>query len=527
MLQRNRATRVECTTIVNGVRRSFYVYANGGKGFCKLHNWNCVNCDTFCAGSTFISDEVARDLSLQFKRPINPTDQSSYIVDSVTVKNGSIHLYFDKAGQKTYERHSLSHFVNLDNLRANNTKGSLPINVIVFDGKSKCEESSAKSASVYYSQLMCQPILLLDQALVSDVGDSAEVAVKMFDAYVNTFSSTFNVPMEKLKTLVATAEAELAKNVSLDNVLSTFISAARQGFVDSDVETKDVVECLKLSHQSDIEVTGDSCNNYMLTYNKVENMTPRDLGACIDCSARHINAQVAKSHNITLIWNVKDFMSLSEQLRKQIRSAAKKNNLPFKLTCATTRQVVNVVTTKIALKGGKIVNNWLKQLIKVTLVFLFVAAIFYLITPVHVMSKHTDFSSEIIGYKAIDGGVTRDIASTDTCFANKHADFDTWFSQRGGSYTNDKACPLIAAVITREVGFVVPGLPGTILRTTNGDFLHFLPRVFSAVGNICYTPSKLIEYTDFATSACVLAAECTILKMLLVSQYHIVMIPMY
>lgn len=37
------------------------------------------------------------------------------------------------------------------------------------------------------------------------------------------------------------------------------------------------------------------------------------------------------------------------------------------------------------------------------------------------MSKHTDFSSEIIGYKAIDGGVTRDIASTDTCFANKHA----------------------------------------------------------------------------------------------------------
>lgn len=106
--KRNRATRVECTTIVNGVRRSFYVYANGGKGFCKLHNWNCVNCDTFCAGSTFISDEVARDLSLQFKRPINPTDQSSYIVDSVTVKNGSIHLYFDKAGQKTYERHSLS-----------------------------------------------------------------------------------------------------------------------------------------------------------------------------------------------------------------------------------------------------------------------------------------------------------------------------------------------------------------------------------------------------------------------------------
>lgn len=85
------------------------------------------------------------------------------------------------------------------------------------------------------------------------------------------------------------------------------------------------------------------------------------------------------------------------------------------MTCATTRQVVNVVTTKIALKGGKIVNNWLKQLIKVTLVFLFVAAIFYLITPVHVMSKHTDFSSEIIGYKAIDGGVTRDIASTDTC----------------------------------------------------------------------------------------------------------------
>lgn len=93
----------------------------------------------------------------------------------------------------------LSHFVNLDNLRANNTKGSLPINVIVFDGKSKCEESSAKSASVYYSQLMCQPILLLDQALVSDVGDSAEVAVKMFDAYVNTFSSTFNVPMENSK----------------------------------------------------------------------------------------------------------------------------------------------------------------------------------------------------------------------------------------------------------------------------------------------------------------------------------------
>nr|BDD37175.1 ORF1ab [Sarbecovirus sp.] len=510
--KRNRATRVECTTIVNGMKKSFYVYANGGKGFCKLHNWNCVNCDTFCAGSTFISDEVARDLSLQFKRPINPTDQSAYVVDSVCVKNGSLHLYFEKDGQKTYERHPLNHFVNLDTLRANNTKGSLPINVIVFDGKSKCEEAAAKSASVYYSQLMCQPILLLDQSMVSDVGNSTEVAVKMFDAYVNAFSSTFNVPMEKLKTLVATAEAELAKNVALDTVLSTFVSAARQGVVDTDVDTKDVVECLKLSHHSDLDITNESCNNYMLTYNKVENMTPRDLGACIDCSARHINAQVAKSHNVALIWNVKDFLSLSEQLRKQIRSAAKKNNLPFKLTCATTRQVVNVVTTKIALKGGKVVTSFLRTMLKVTLALMMLAFVFYLITPVHVLSEHADFSTEIIGYKAIDGGVTRDISSKDDCFSNKHTGFNQWFSQRGGNYRNDKNCPIVSAVITREVGFLVPGLPGTVYRAFNGDFLHFLPRVFSAVGNICYTPSKLIEYTDFATSACVLAAECTIFK---------------
>nr|AID16712.1 orf1ab polyprotein [Bat SARS-like coronavirus] len=510
--KRNRATRVECTTIVNGMKRSFYVYANGGRGFCKTHNWNCLNCDTFCAGSTFISDEVARDLSLQFKRPINPTDQSSYVVDSVAVKNGALHLYFDKAGQKTYERHPLSHFVNLDNLRANNTKGSLPINVIVFDGKSKCDESAAKSASVYYSQLMCQPILLLDQALVSDVGDSTEVSVKMFDAYVDTFSATFSVPMEKLKALVATAHSELAKGVALDGVLSTFVSASRQGVVDTDVDTKDVIECLKLSHHSDLEVTGDSCNNFMLTYNKVENMTPRDLGACIDCNARHINAQVARSHNVSLIWNVKDYMSLSEQLRKQIRSAAKKNNIPFRLTCATTRQVVNVITTKISLKGGKIVSTWFKIMLKATLLCVLAALVCYIIMPVHTLSIHDGYTNEIIGYKAIQGGVTRDIVSTDDCFANKHAGFDSWFSQRGGSYKNDKSCPVVAAIITREIGFIVPGLPGTVLRAINGDFLHFLPRVFSAVGNICYTPSKLIEYSDFATSACVLAAECTIFK---------------
>nr|UZH24819.1 ORF1a polyprotein [Sarbecovirus sp.] len=510
--KRNRATRVECTTIVNGMKKSFYVYANGGSGFCKLHNWNCVNCDTFCSGSTFISDEVARDLSQQFKRPINPTDQSSYSVDSVTVKNGTLYLYFQKAGQVTYERHPLSHFVNLDNLRANNTKGTLPINVIVFDGKSKCEEAAAKAASVYFSQLMCQPILLVDQALITGVGDSAEVAVKMFDAYVETFVSTFNVPSEKLKTFRTTAHSELAKGVALDNVLSTFISAARQGFVDTDVDTKDVVECLKLSHHSDLEVTNDSCNNFMLTYNKVENMTPRDVGVCIDSNARHINAQVAKSHNVSLIWNVKDYLSLSEQLRKQIRSAAKKNNIPFKLTCATTRQVINVITTKISLKGGKIVRNCFKLLLKVTCALLFTALLFYAITPVHVLSKHDGFASEIIGYKAIQNGVTRDILSTDNCFANKHAGFDAWFNQRGGVYTNDKSCPVVAAVITRDVGFIVPGLPGTVLRTLTGDFLHFLPRVFSAVGNICYTPSKLIEYSDFATSACVLAAECTIFK---------------
>nr|UZH24830.1 ORF1a polyprotein [Sarbecovirus sp.] len=510
--KRNRATRVECTTIVNGMKKSFYVYANGGSGFCKLHNWNCVNCDTFCPGSTFISDEVARDLSQQFKRPINPTDQSSYSVDSVTVKNGTLYLYFQKAGQATYERHPLSHFVNLDNLRANNTKGTLPINVIVFDGKSKCEEAAAKAASVYFSQLMCQPILLVDQALITDVGDSTEVAVKMFDAYVETFVSTFNVPSEKLKTFRTTAHSELAKGVALDNVLSTFISAARQGFVDTDVDTKDVVECLKLSHHSDLEVTNDSCNNFMLTYNKVENMTPRDVGVCIDSNARHINAQVAKSHNVSLIWNVKNYLSLSEQLRKQIRSAAKKNNIPFKLTCATTRQVINVITTKISLKGGKVVRNCFKLLLKVTCALLFTALLFYAITPVHVLSKHDGFTSEIIGYKAIQNGVTRDILSTDNCFANKHADFDAWFNQRGGVYTNDKSCPVVAAVITRDVGFIVPGLPGTVLRTLTGDFLHFLPRVFSAVGNICYTPSKLIEYSDFATSACVLAAECTIFK---------------
>nr|WDR17877.1 ORF1ab [Hipposideros armiger Coronavirus] len=511
--KRNMAKRVECHTIVQGSRKSFYVYANGGTGFCEMHGWNCKNCDSYAPGNTFISEEVAIDLSNTFKRTVKPTDKSHYNVDSVEVKDACVYLYYTKNGSKVYEKFPIANFSNLDNLKVANVKTTPTINVFVFDASNKSEDNMTRAASVYYSQLCCQPMLLVEQKLLSNVGDATEVSKRMFDAYVEKFMVTFNVTMDKLKTFVTTAKNALNEGVPLDKVLKEFVSAAKQNCADTDVETESIVQALQLVYRDDVEFVRDSFNNFVLTYNKVDNMTPHDLGVCIEVGARHANANVIKSNNSCLIWNVDNYLLLSEAFRRQLRSAAKKNGVQFKLTCSNNRQVSTFITSKIMFNGG-FERRTLKNIMKWTLRLILLCVALYFLLPTFHARSYDAFSSEIIDFKIIEDGSLRDITSDDTCFSNKHAAFDDWLSRHGFKMLNNlKHCPVTVAVVAKKIGDVVPGLPGVVTRVTvSGQIMHFLARVFSATANICYTPTNLIEYSDFLTSACVLPAECAIFK---------------
>nr|WCC63191.1 ORF1ab polyprotein [Bat Coronavirus HpHB20] len=512
--KRNLARRVECHTVVQGSRKSFYVHANGGTGFCEKHAWNCINCDSYGPGNTFICDEVAVDLSTTFKRPVKPTDKSHYFVDSVEVKDTFVHLYYSKNDTRVYDRYPLSVFSSVDFLKLANIKTMPSTNVLVFDASNKTEENTTVAASVYYSQLCCQPMLLIEQKLLSNIGDATEVSKKMLDAYIEKFMSTFGVTMEKLKTFVSAAKNSLNDGVPLEKVLKEFVAAAKQNCAETDVEADSIVNALQLTFKDDVDITKDSYNDFVLTYNKVDSMTPYDLGVCIEVGARHVNANVAKANAAALIWNIDHYLLLSESFRRQIRSSARKNGLQFKLTCSKNRQVTPFLTTKIMFSGGATYTTWLKRLLKVAMVMLLVCCILYCLLPSFKSQPLNMYSDEIIDFKVIEDGSLRDITADDTCFSNKHSSFVSWLSRNGFKMTTtSRHCPITVAVVAKKVGDVIPSLPGVVTRVlVRGQIMHFLARVFSAAANICYTPGTLIEYEDFLTSACVLPAECTIFK---------------
>ncbi|UJY53823.1 ORF1a [Pteropus rufus nobecovirus] len=507
----NAATRVECSTIVCGTKRNFYVYANGGVGFCSKHNWNCLNCGTYDVGSTFISGEIATELSNQFKRTIVPTDRASYDVTSVSVRNGSVLCYYEKDGVSVYDRFPMSQFANLTRLYYSELKPTGPnINVIVYDGTNKVEENAVRNSAVYYAQLACKPMLLVDKRLVGVVGDDATVSKTLFETYATNFLTKFNLSVDKFKSVYTSALQQIASGTPVDKVLRVFVGTLRAEVsdIESDVDTADLVGCIQLCHNENYEWVLGGWNNLLPTYIKQETLSTLDLGTLITVGARYINGNIAKNVNVALVWRYADFVKLSDGLKRQLRVAARKTGLSLVLTTSTLSAKVPCVTTPCRLAGG---YKWSWPRINWTVVLqygvLFLAILnFCMFLPQYSLTKE---QYPVADFKVIDQAVIRDISATDTCFANKFASFDSWYGNRFGvSYTNDHRCPMVVGVVAGVVGDLVPGLPTRFLRVQR-SLLPLLSYTWAA-DSLCYTPFSAITYTNFADTACVLSAMCTV-----------------
>nr|QJX58377.1 orf1ab polyprotein [Coronavirus BtRt-BetaCoV/GX2018]QJX58382.1 orf1ab polyprotein [Coronavirus BtRt-BetaCoV/GX2018] len=506
--KKNVAKRIECSTIVNGVKRVFYVNANGGTHFCAKHNWNCVSCDTYNVDSTFISRPVALDLSAQFKRPINPTDEAYYEVTSVEVRKGYVYCYFDHDGQRSYERFPMDAFTNVNKLHYSELKGAAPaLNVLVFDATNSIEENAVKTSAIYYAQLACKPILLIDKRMVGVVGDDATISKAMFEAYAQNYLMKYSIPMDKVKSLYSTALQQLAAGSSVESVLKVFVGSTRVEAKDleSDVDTNDLVSCLRLCHQEGWEWTTMSWNNLVPTYVKQDTLTALEVGQFITSNARYINANVAKGAAVNLVWRYTDFVKLSETMRRQLKVAARKTGLNLLLTNSSLRAEVPCVVTPFKIVGGYRRNiPWRSVLFHVFLILVVLNPQWF--TPWYIM-RPVEYN--VVDFKVVDNAVLRDITAADQCFANKFSAFDAWYSNRFGSYVNSRNCPMVVGVVREIVGMLVPGLPARFLRVGT-TLLPLVNYGLGSSGSVCYTPHDAINYQSFDTSACVLAATCTL-----------------
>nr|QRN68089.1 replicase polyprotein 1ab [Betacoronavirus Erinaceus] len=522
--KRNRLTRVEASTVVCGVKRTFYITANGGTSFCSRHNWNCVDCDTAGLGNTFICEEVANDLTTSLRRLVKPTDRSHYYVESVEVKNSVVQLNYTRDGQLCYERVPLCNFSNLDKFKfkevCKSTTGIPEFNFVIYDSTDRGQENLARSACVYYSQVLCKSILLVDSNLMSTVGDSSAIAIRMLDSFVNSFASLYNVSRDKLEKLISTAKDCVKRGEDLQSVLKTFIQAARvHANVESDVETCSIVDGIQYAHKNDIELVTDSFNNYIPSYVKPDSIATTDLGCLIDLKAASVNPASMRNANGACVWNVDAYLKLSDSLKRQIRVACRKCSLNFKLTTSKLRAQDNILSVKFSVTkfvGGSLNSNLCSFLLKMYAVFticvLVLAILMYCILPTFNIAK-VDFNNDrILGYKVLDNGIVRDVGIDDKCFANKYNAFDSWYQQEFcGNYENDHNCPVVVAIIAGISGERVPGVP-TSLTWLGNQILFFVSRVFATNSNICYTPSSEIAYERFSDSGCVLSSECTLFK---------------
>nr|WHM28103.1 orf1a polyprotein [Porcine hemagglutinating encephalomyelitis virus] len=508
--KRNRSLRVKCSTIVGGMIRYYDVMANGGTGFCSKHQWNCIDCDSYKPGNTFITVEAAFDLSRELKRPIQPTDVAYHTVTDVKQVGCSMRLFYDRDGQRTYDDVNASLFVDYSNLLHSKVKSVPNMHVVVVENDA--DKANFLNAAVFYAQSLFRPILMVDKNLITTANTGTSVTETMFDVYVDTFLSMFDVDKKSLNALIVTAHSSIKQGTQIDKVLDTFLSCARKSCsIDSDVGTKCLADSVMSAVSAGLELTDESCNNLVPTYLKGDNIVAADLGVLIQNSAKHVQGNVAKIAGVSCIWSVDAFNQLSSDFQHKLKKACCKTGLKLKLTYNKQMANVSVLTTPFSLKGGAVFSYFVYVCFVLSLIC-FIGL--WCLMPTYAVYK-SDFQLPVYAsYKVLDNGVIRDISVEDVCFANKFEQFDQWYESTFGLnyYSNNMACPIVVAVIDQDIGSTVFNVPTKVLRY-GYHVLHFITHAFSADGVQCYTPHSQISYSTFYASGCVLSSACTMFAM--------------
>nr|USW46659.1 ORF1ab polyprotein [Rodent coronavirus] len=504
--KRNRSVRVKCSTIVGGVLRYYDVIANGGTGFCAKHQWNCLNCQSFKPGNTFITVEAAAELSKELKRPIEPTDAAYYVVTDIKQVGCMMRLFYERDGQRVYDDVSASLFVDMNDLLHSKVKVVPNLHVVVVENEA--DKANFLNAAVFYAQSLFRPMLMVDKKLVTTANTGSSVTQTMFEVYVDSFISQFDVDRKSLNSLINTARTSLKEGAKLENVLDTFIGCARKNCsIDSDVETKLITKSMMSAVVAGVEFTDESFNNLVPTYIKSDNIVAADLGVLIQNSAKHVQGNVAKAANIACIWSVDAYNQLSADLQHKLKKACVKTGLKLKLTFNKQEASVSILTTPFSLKGGAVLSN--------VLYVSFVCSLICFVTLWALLPTYGVYKSDMqlpayASFRVIDNGVVRDVSVEDVCFANKFLQFDQWYEATFGLtyYRNSMACPIVVAVIDEDIGSTMFNVPTKVMRY-GFHVLHFLTHAFATDSVQCYTPHVQVTYNDFYASGCVLSSLCT------------------
>nr|UXN85543.1 replicase polyprotein 1a [Infectious bronchitis virus] len=504
-----RSNRCEVSVVVGGRKQVVHVYTNSGYNFCKRHNWYCKNCDIYGHQNTFMSPEVAGELSEKLKRHVKPTAHAYHVVEEACVVDGFVNLKYKAATPgKDSASPAVKCFSVADFLKkAVFLKEALKCEQMSNDGFIVCNTNSAhaleeaKNAAIYYAQYLCKPILILDQALYEQLVVEP-VSKDVIDKVCNLLSNIISVDTAALNYKAGT----------LRDCLLTV------------TKDEEAVDMAIFCHNNEVEYTSDGFTNVIPSYGiDTDKLTPRDKGFLINADASVTNLRVKNAPPV--VWKFSDLIKLSDSCLKYLISATVKSGGRFFITRSGAKQVFSCHTQKLLIekKAGGIISGAFSKF-KSCCKWLF---IFYIIFTACCLGYYHmemnksfvhpmyDFSStlHVEGFKVIDKGVIRDIVQEDTCFSNKFSNFDSFW---GKPYENSRDCPIVTAVID-GAGTIAAGVPGFVDWVLDGVmFIHmtqterkpwYIPTWFNReiVG---YTQDSIITEGSFYTSIALFSARC-------------------
>nr|QWC71357.1 ORF1ab [Infectious bronchitis virus] len=504
-----RSNRHEVSVVVNGRKQLVHVYTNSGCNFCKRHNWYCRNCDKYGHQNTFMSPEVAGELSEKLKRHVKPTAFAYHVVDDACLVDDFVNLKYNAATPGKEGVHSAVKCFSVSDFlkKALFLKDAQKCEQISNDSFIVCNTHSAhaleeaKNAAIYYAQCLCKPILILDQALYEQL-----------------------VVEPVSKSVVDKVCSILSNIISVDSAALNYKAGTLRDALLSITKDEEAVDMAIFCHNNDVEYTSDGFTNVVPSYGiDTDKLTPRDRGFLINADAAIANLKVKNSPPV--VWKYSDLIKLSDSCLKYLISATVKSGGRFFITRSGAKQVISCYTQKLLVekKAGGVVSSTIssfKSCCKWLLVFYLIFTVRCLGYYQWEMSREfahpmydVNSTMHVEGFKVIDKGVLRDIVPEDTCFSNKYVNFDSFW---GKSYVNSRDCPIVTAIIDGS-GTVAAGVPGFVQWVMDGVMLihmtqterkpWYIPTWFNReiVG---YTHDSIITEGEFYTSIALFASRC-------------------
>ncbi|QZL09680.1 ORF1a [plateatu pika coronavirus P83] len=478
--------RIACETIVNGVKRAFYVKANGGRKFCEKHQFFCSNCDSYGVGCTFINDHVAKEVANVTRTAVRATGPAFIDIDKVVFEDGFYYLYAGDQFWK-YDMDVTSKKFDADVCIKDL---SLSSDFIVFNdvGTSR---ANVINACVYFSQLVCKPIKIVNKALLSTL--TIDYNGSMHEAYCKVLNNSFNKDFTKCGDLAGCKQ--IAGVDCKDSVFETGV---------------------KLAHRYDVLLCNDSANNFVTTYAKAgHRVCATDMAIFNRESVREINHAVLLKNKATIVWNVNVFSKLTSDTQDYVVKTTKAKGVLFLLTFNDHVNTQNLPCSMVNAKNGgfplrhmSLYKMCLYSTLCAFIVFSFVFCCSY-------NFKTGGFeSAPDYDYRYIENGAMKFFVKGLDCVYNVYDDFSDWHRQRFGFVPSfSSKCPIVIGANDLNVN-VVPNVPANVALV--GRVLVFTYQTIFGHSKLCFNDAYNVNMAKVSAADCerasIFPSACTTLS---------------